>query len=340
MTADASRTFHVIKDDGSHWNLQYTAQGTRWTPIAPLAQTSTSAAPYIGPGPAQTIMAVADTAAHLMGAWEARQHRLRDEAAHEEARRTLWLMDMIGRWGAVHAGADSVDLVVSDYLAREAKAMMDIIIANKRVALPQSMLYELASIQDVLHSYSHLVAGQFDVLAQAPDIDLAGSIDAVMPDRKLDLEFVATLATDPAVEWAQHVTNKSTADFDKTMAAVLRNPTIFQQRLFPSTSIALVEPTENEPVGLMQKLVRVVAPALPRLNLPEYKSDAADKRDLYRELALLPSEVARAKALTAAWLATSEIVTTAHGRELQVSATTGGLAMTLGRRATQRAIEG
>ena len=51
MTADASRTFHVIKDDGSHWNLQYTAQGTRWTPIAPLAQSSTSAAPYIGPGP-------------------------------------------------------------------------------------------------------------------------------------------------------------------------------------------------------------------------------------------------------------------------------------------------
>lgn len=344
MSSDVRRTFDVTKDDGSHWHLQYTVNGARWVPATPPVERVASSQPppqipLPGAAPAQAIAAVGEAAALLLNAWETRQRRLSDEAAHEEARHSQWLIEMIGRWGEVHSGADRVDLLVSEYLARQAKVMMDTILANKRVALPQSVLYELASIQDVLKSYRQVVLGQFEALARDVEIDLAGTIEAAMPQRKIDLDFITDLAADPEIEWGERVVEKTTADFDKSMTVLLKSPTEFQRRLFPTTAVAVTEPAENKQLGLAQRIKLILTPALPRPFLPDYKPDASDKRDLYRELTLLPTEVARAKALTAAWLATSEVVSAVHGGQLKISAGSDGLQVAVDAQASRLPIE-
>ena len=52
---------------------------------------------------------------------------------------------------------DSLDPRVSECLARETREMMDARVANKSVALPQSMLYELGMIQDTRRSFRPLM---------------------------------------------------------------------------------------------------------------------------------------------------------------------------------------
>ncbi|MGJ6980679.1 hypothetical protein ACSDQ9_09155 [Aestuariimicrobium soli] len=340
--AQVRREYMVTKDDGSEWALQFTNRGVRWTPAERDApETPQPDRPPVAPqfpfGPVQTIAAVADAAGHLSMAWETRQARLREEAAHEESRRTQWLSEMIGRWGEVHAQSDRLDLMVSEYLAREATSMMEAIVANKRIALPQSMLYDLVSIQEVHRSYRRTMLAQFTAL-ESSELDLRGSFERVLPGHRLNLDFVRAIAADPEQEWVQRVSERSAADFDSDFAPQFRDPAAFQKRLIITTDVAVPgAPLRQD--RFADRFLTLFRVTLPNLLPTDYKAEATEKRDLYRELALFPAEVARSKALTAAWLATDQVIAAAHGTSgVDVSVHDGRLQLSLGRGASVAAI--
>lgn len=330
------REFFLTKDDGSRWLVQYTNHGVRWLPLGSSAeQQDAMAAPGLPPvsplgGPLGTVSMVAEAAGNLAMAWETRQQRLRQEATHEETRRTQWLSEMIGRWGEVHASGDRLDLMVSEYLAREASNLMEAVVANKRIALPQSMLYDLASIQEVHRSYRRTILAQFAAVETSPEFDVRGSFEKVMPGHRLNLDFIKALAEDPEQEWATRIADKSASAFDTDFAPLFRDPAAFQRRLITSTEVASYEGGVDRQAN---RFVRMFLVTLPNLIPTDFKPEATEKRDMYRELALFPAEVARARALTAAWLATEEVLSLAHGGRLQVSTQGDRVELTVGRTA-------
>lgn len=329
------RQFRVQKDNGEFWNMNFTKAGVNWSPSDTPFETSAHNQPFTMPvgGPmayAQTIASVVDTATNVGMWWETRQRRLLDEAINEESRRISWLGDMMARWGEIHQPGNLLDLRVSEYLARETREMMDSIVVNKRVALPQSMLYELENVQDTFRSFRSLILFQFEMLSEDLKVDLDAVIQSSLPNCRLDMGFIRSLGTDPSVDWADRVQTKTTGEFDRRLTESLSDPSAFLSRVFPR---AEQEKQENEASerspGFGERLVGLIAPALPRLLTIDYKSDASERRDSFRELSLLPAEVARVKALNSAWLATSAIVAASTGNEVLVQVGAGGMGIEL-----------
>lgn len=328
----SGRRFRVHKDNGEFWDMIYSSGGVRWERTDSAFEAAVHNqrhGPNLGSGLSsrvQAISSVIDTAASIGMWWESRQQRLLNEAVNEESRRIAWLADMVARWGDAHREGDQLDLRVSEYLAREAREMMDAIVANKRVALPQSMLYELETIQDTLRAFRSLLLDQFEALSGATGIDLDGAIRSALPNSKLDMDFIRSLGKDPSIEWAERVRTKTVGDFERELTDALRHPSVFLSRVFPRTELAIPEPQEVEkPSGVVERLIGLMAPALPRLIAIDSKPDASERRDAFRELSLLPAEVARVKALHSAWLATSAIVAVGTGNELRVQVSAGGV---------------
>lgn len=317
------RQFRVQKDSGDFWNMNFTDAGVKWEPTDSGFDDANGSlrSPPRGGGssPLHAITSVVDTAANVGMWWEIRQGRLLNEAMNEESRRSTWLAEMIARWGNVHKGGNQLDLRVSEYLARETREMLEAIVANKRIALPQSILYELETIQDTFRSFRSLLLSQFEVLAEDLGTDLNGAVRKSLPSRKLDLGFIRSLGTDPTIEWADRVRAKATGEFDRDLTDALRNPSMFLARVFPQTEVEKPDPEDAEAHhGFVDRLVGLIAPALPRLLTPDPKTDASERRDAFRELSLLPAEISRVKALNSAWLATSAIVSDSSGGDVGV----------------------
>ncbi len=334
------RTFSVTKDDGSHWAMQYGAHGVTWIPLpTPTDATAPVRPPAFGINPyVHAITAVADSAAGIFDAWQRHSQLEWERTNAEVARHGEWLADMIGRWGQAHSSTLGIDLRVSEYVGREADAMMRLLVENKKAALPQSMLYELDQIQEALRGYRRTLGDQFDALAADSEIALAEVVHEALPHRSLNLDFLHLLAEDPAIRWTQAVQAKSTGDFGRELSVIVRDPGQLHQRLFVSNEVEL-SPAEAPRPGILQKFVRLVTPALPRLFEGDYKSDAWERRDQYRELSLFAAEVTQSRALTAAWLATADVVSAAHGRPLEVRTDHHGVQLSLGSSVARPAIE-
>jgi hypothetical protein len=333
--ASGSRQFKVQKDNGDFFDMNFTKAGVNWTrsdtgftapvPGQPFQMPGGGGAGYV-----RAITAVIDTATNVGMWWETRQKRLMDEAINDETRRIPWLGDMMARWGEAHSDGDRLDLRVSEYLARETREMIDSIIANKRVSLPQSMLYELENIQDTFRSFRSLILAQFETLTGDRNIDLDGAVRSALPNCRLDMDFVRSLGRDPAVDWAERVRSKTTAEFDRKLTTDLSDPSAFLARVFALTEQAAAEhPETARPPGVVERLVGLIGPALPKILALDSRPDASERRDAFRELSLLPAEVARVRALNSAWLATSAIVASATGNEVLVQLSGKGVGLEL-----------
>lgn len=336
------RTYSVTKDDGSHWAMQYGPGGVKWFPLpapptppsaAPVQPAAFSFNPYV-----QAIAAVTDSATSIFETWQRHQQMEWDRSNAELARHREWLEDMLGRWGKVHCSTPGIDLNVSEYVGREADAMMRFLVENKKAALPQSILYELDQVQESLRGYRALLADQFDALAASTEIALTDVVHEALPHHSLNLDFLHELAEDPAIRWARCVQAKSTGDFGRDLSAVVRDPARLHRRLFVSNELDLA-PVDVTSPGLVQKFVRLVTPALPRLFEGDYKADAWERRDQYRELSLFAAEVTQARALTAAWLATADVVSAVHGRPVEIETAERGIHLSLGPALDRAAIE-
>lgn len=330
------RQFRVLKDNGESWYINFTKAGLNWEPAdSPFDQPAKNQGfpPARGGGAlgaVGAITSVMDTAASIAMWWEVRQQRLLNEAMNEETRRISWLSDMIARWGDVHRQGNQLDLRVSEYLARETREMMDCIISNKRVALPQSMLYELETVQDTFRSFRSMMLAQFETLSGDTEIDLGGAVRKALPYSRFDMDFIRSLGADPSAEWGERVRENTTGDFERGLTDAMRDPSVFLSKVFPSAVPAAPESQEAEKhPGLIERLVGLMAPALPRLLTVDSKPDASERRDAFRELSLLSAEVSRVKALNSAWLATSAIVAVSAGRGLQVQVSDRGLGVAL-----------
>jgi hypothetical protein len=332
----AHRQFKVKKDNGEFWNMNFTGGGVNWVRSdTPFDEPDRGQAFHPSAGStANTVHAIGsviDAAASVGMWWEVRQQRLLSEAVSEETRRSAWLAEMIARWGEIHRGGEHLDFRVTEYLAREARETMDSIIANKRIALPQSMLYELDVIQETLRSFRSLILTQFETLSRDTRIDLNSAVGKVMPSRELDMDFIRLLGADPSIEWTERVRAKTTGDFDRALTEAMR-PDVFLARVFPHKELAAAELQEAEKQhNVLEILISHMAPALPRLLVADSKPDASDRRDAFRELTLLPAEVARVQALNSAWLAVSAVVEESFGGEshVQVQVSSRGLALGL-----------
>jgi hypothetical protein len=327
------RQFRVLKDNGEHWDMNFTNAGLRWERSDASDERlgmNDGPTPALGGSvsPAAIIGEVINTATNIGMWWETRQHRLLSEAMNDESRRISWLAEMIARWGDAHRDGDQLDLRVSEYLARETREMMDAIVANKRIALPQSMLYELEMIQDTLRSFRAILLAQFETLSSAGGINIDSVVRNALPGARLDMTFIRSLGKDPSVEWAERVRLKTTGDFERELTEALRQPSTFLALVFPRTEPTTPEQREEaKTTGVMDKLVGLLAPALPRLLATDLRPDGSERRDAFRELSLLPAEVARVKALNSAWLATSVIVEASSGAQMQVRVSTRGLSV-------------
>lgn len=319
------RVFKVRKDDGSEWDLRYTSKGVRWVPLeAPESEptdlsrghSTFATVPVSVPA---TIAAMTDTASHLAQVWEMRQQRLLQSAYYED-RRLQWLDEMIGRWGAIHESSDGLDLLVSDYLAREATETLQALVNNRKWALPQSALHDLALILDVFRASREQLLRQFEELSSSRGDTLTALIQVELPGRTLNMAFIRQVAADPALEWERLVGLKDTARFDVDLQHLLRSTEAFYGRLFTSTEIAKVQ--ESAPTGLpdmVRQLMDDVVAALPNPVDIDWKGDAGQRRDMFRELLLLPAEVARVRMLTFAWLTVSGIIEEVAQRDLIIS---------------------
>ena len=255
----------------------------------------------------------------------------------EQSQRIEWLTDMLGRWAEVHSSGGQLDLRVSEYLVREVRGLMDAVTANKRIALPQSLLYDLELILDTFRNLRFLLSSQFEALAEKEGVRLNQAVGAALPGRGLDMNFVRHLALDPSDVWADKVRGRGAAAFDEELVNAFRFPDVFRDRLFRVNEVAVLEAMEPARKGFMERIAALVAGPLPWLRVDDFRADLTEKRDTYRELMILPAEVFRVRALNSAWVATTAVLAEALGQEVAVLVGTDGITVEIGRRAAELA---
>ena len=289
-------TFTGIDDKGSPFAILYTSNGVRWLrdeAAEGYARTTTPRSPRIGPkaaigfiGPVAQLVGAAAAVGQL---WESHQYRLLDSAQFEEERRIPWTSDMMARWAAAHADGQHLDLRVSGFLAREAAATLEAVAENKKMAVPQSLLYDLELVRDAVAAARQVFSTQFEALEAGFD---QFGID-------LDTAFLRRLAEDPLEEWTRRTAGKKVDPFDDLLRDALRDREKFLKLLFGDGA---VRPGAEKPKGLAG-LVKLFAaiPEWPRSLTDRSRDSAAARRDDYRELALFSAEVTRTTALHSAW---------------------------------------
>lgn len=328
------------KADGTWWRVIYGYGTIQWVPTAADggdpgdgSPTRPGFSPVMGGGPFQAIASTAHAAGEVGQWWELRQQRLAVEAAHEQSQRIEWLTEMMGRWAEIHRGGNQLDLRVSEYLAREARGFIDVVASNKRIALPQSLLYELDLIQDSFRAVRLTLSSQFRALMDSDEVRLKDGIRQVLPGRALNVDFIDRLAEDPGTVWAEKVRGKASTGFDEEFAQAFRFPDVFRDHLFLSTEVALQETSEPAQKGFAERIAGLVAGGLPWPRWEDVKADLPEKRDAFRELLLLPAEFFRIRALHSAWVATTAVVSEARGEDVGILLGPEGIAVTLEPRA-------
>ena len=320
---DTRRRFYVEKDNGEQWWMLYTSRGVRWerqnpepgrvsshasggdpsSPSETSALRSATSLMNAATGPIGAVACLIDSVATVLNWWEARQYRIIDQARFQEERRIPWTSDMMVRWVKAHEGGNHLDLRISSFLAREAMATMNALIADKKMAVPQALLYDLELIREVLSATRRLYGDQFDVIAGSSALDVSLALRGAVPNATLNHPFIRRLAEDPALDWSLRVRERASKTFDEDLREPTRHHDLFMKMLFTSSEID----RSDEPVAMDKGFLDSVAsrvafiPSLPAMISDQIRSDSTNRRDDYRELALFAAEANRVSALHTAW---------------------------------------
>lgn len=369
----ASRVYTGTKDTGEPFAILYRPKGVQWihgdearkyvdvvpAPKAPAQQTASANASVHSAEKNQTSLladvagalnaaaSLTGTAAQLVGAvvevlqwWEGRQYRLMDEARFEEERRIPWTYDMMARWVKVHENGSHLDLQISHFLGRETAATLEALVENKKMAVPQSMLYDLEQIRAVVARLRMLLGKQFRALERTEDFNINAVIAKVFGgyDSKtlgLNYAFLRKLASDPAEDWDRLLGANDIKSFEQEVREVARHPAKFAEKTF-GTPLPEKNQTPardyNLPswspfvVGALSGALKVT-PAVVGANLAATgilyvyeKLNAADaaRRDDFRELALFSAEVERTRILHKLWCVIDGMVRRERGSGILV----------------------
>lgn len=352
----ARRVYTGTKDTGEPFAILYRPRGVQWVhgdeaqkfidvvpaPKVPAQQAARADASAPSADKEQTSLlsdvtgalnaaaSLTGTAGQLMGAvvdvlnwWEGRQYRLMDEARFEEERRIPWTYDMMARWVKTHEDGRHLDLQISHFLGRETAATLEALADNKKMAVPQAMLYDLEQIRSVVARLRMLLGKQFRALERTEDFNINAVIAKVFGshDSKtlgLNYAFLRKLASDPAEDWDRLLGANDIKSFEAEVRDVARHPAKFAEKTFGTPA-----PEKNQAaakdfnlpswspfvVGALTGAMKL-SPALVGANLAATgilyayeKLSAADaaRRDDFRELALFSAEVERTRMLHKLW---------------------------------------
>lgn len=332
-------TEHLVrKQDGTFWRVVYGADGIKWLPVDRTFEEGgsggdplTPGPQFGGSGPIQAIASITQAAGEVGQWWEVRQQRLLVEAAREQTQRIDWLTEAMGRWAEIHRGGGQLDLRISEYLAREARAFAEVAGANKRVAMPQLLLYELDVIQDSFRSVRRALGSQFEALIESREIDVHTAVREVLPGHRLNVEFIRRLASEPSTMAGESARGRGRSVPDEPLANAFRLPDDFLGHLFMTTQVSLREDIEPSHKGVLDRVVDAVTGSLPWIRWEDAaQAETAERREYFRELLLLPAEFSRVRALHSAWQATTAAIAESVGEPVGVLLGTGGIAVQLG----------
>ncbi|NUP07967.1 MAG: hypothetical protein HOW73_18125 [Polyangiaceae bacterium] len=339
------RTFVGTKDDGTPFTILYTPSGVKWIHgDGGLLSRSPSPTPERSrgedePTSSASVAAALDAAAGVVGAaaqlvnavtrvlewWEKRKLVQIEESRFEEERRIPWTYEMIRRWVFAHKDGDSLDLDISHYLGREAYATLSAIAENKKMAVPQAMLYELEQIRRVVASQRVLLGRQFRALARAERFNACAIIRESLlkqPEVPITINYenIERWAGDPAVDWERCVMKGELKSFEQEFRDMSRFPMRMVELAFGYRTDPKAPPPERSgtvldgsspfwlAIGLASsKLVNpyvLLANALVPAATYVYdfiKESDALRRDDFRELALYAAEVERVRLLHRLW---------------------------------------
>jgi hypothetical protein len=269
---------------------------------------------------AQLVLAVGE----VLKWWEHRQYRLMDEARFEEERRVPWTYDMMARWVKAHEEGRHLDLQISHFLGRETAATLGALADNKKMAIPQSMLYDLEQIRAVVGRLRMLLRRQFRALERTEIFNVNAVIAKAFEgqDTKtlgLNHAFLRKLASDPAEDWDRLLAANDVKSFESDVRELTRQPAKFAEKVFGLSS---EKNDKKQPlidgnlpswspfvVGALTGAMKLT-PALVGANVlaaavfytyEKLTASDASRRDDFRELALFTAEVERTRILHKLW---------------------------------------
>lgn len=369
MGHSAPRQFTGLTDDGRRFVILYTSTGVRWL-VGSEAESLQLPTPPSQPRPnaeskAKPINMALDGAAGLIGPtaqlvasvcrvlewWEARETRLLDEARFEEERRIPWTYDMMGRWVRAHRDAGHVDLDISHYLGRETAATLVALSQNKKMAVPQAMLYELEQIRTTISSLRILLVRQFFALEHAQDFNISAIVASAFGRQSsqtfaVNFDAIRRWGADPALDWERCLLKGELKSFE----AEFRDMHRFPQKLIetalgyrgngatePSVTASVADASSPfwaaiavagiKHINPLIPLAVAVVPAAVSAAFETIKDADTARRDDFKELALITAEVERVRLLHRLWCILDGAVRHTRGGGLLVQEDGGSLAL-------------
>jgi hypothetical protein len=369
MQPSNPRQFSGLTDDGRRFVILYTNRGVRWLvgAEADAIQLPTQPSPprVNTPARVQPINTALEGAAGLIGPiahlvaslcrvlewWEARETRLLDEARFEEERRIPWTYDMMGRWVRAHRDAGHVDLDISHYLGRETAATLVALSQNKKMAVPQAMLYELEQIRTTISSARVLLVRQFSALEHAQDFNISAIVASAYGRQSsqtfaVNFEAIRRWGSDPGLDWERCLVKGELKSFEAEFREMHR----FPQKLIETalgykgngatestaaTSVAdasspfwaAIAAAGLKHINPLIPLAVAVGPAAVSAAFETIKDGDTLRRDDFKELALITAEVERVRLLHRLWCILDGAVRHARGGGLLVQEEGGTLAL-------------
>lgn len=300
--------------------------------VTKAAKTMTAASGVIG-----SVAAVAEAVGSLLQWWETRQLRLHREQREETDQRLRLVGDLLDRWVLEHSTADHIDLKLSHYLARESLGLLNHAGNSKGVIVPQSLLYEIERVRQIVSGVRTMVVRQFLAL-QGSGVDVVGSPVEGEPPLRINYDALAPFFRSPEDEWNLAVGTKKVKEFEGDLQSLARNPEAIIARVFEVKAdqalklSAAISPTARllrsavldaavNVAGAVatQALLTYTLPGLALSALMERWNDAEiERKDAVRELVLFASDVERANLLVRAWNILDQTVRASRGAGLLV----------------------
>ena len=219
------RAFTGFKDTGEEFVILYTDSGVKWLTgekaepyfngVSAVSSPSgnspgffNTASSFLGSFASATnsVLEIANTITNLQNSIQNQQYRLLEEAKFEEERRIPWLINMINRWTNTHQNNNGVDLLLSHYLSKEVQAAIKPMSDNPKMSLPQSLLFDLERIRQVIASVRRLTARQFMILEESSNATISNDENptfekSVLNLIKINYEYIKMLSKDPTEDW-------------------------------------------------------------------------------------------------------------------------------------------
>lgn len=341
---DQRRRWQGVTDDGRTFTLLFTSKGVRWSFVEEEAKADIKAPTGSNRerfdsdarinAALNSAAGLASSSAQLINAvtgvlvwWEARQTRLMNEAMFEEQRRVPWTYDMMGRWVEAHREGSEVDLEVSHYLGRETAQTLVALSQNRKMAVPQAMLYELEQIRRVISATRTLLVRQFTALERAEDFNINAILSSAFGGPKkqsltVNFNAIRRWGADPALDWERCLAKNDLKSFEAEFKEMHKFPQKLMEMALgfvptptsndqPANAFSIPDATSPFWIALAVSSVRGASPLVPlALTLIPAAASAVFelvkdgdlfRRDDFKELALVTAEIERTRLLHRLW---------------------------------------